>query len=87
MSQSAGTTNVAQNTPTLASTVPVSNGSEYLSNSINSVSCNNCMHGPVCESVPLQVRSYNPNSYLSASDLTLPNFHDSSKINAVYHLN
>jgi thymidylate synthase len=56
--------------------------------SCNLESCNVCMNGGVSDqNVPMSVRPYNANSFLSPSDFSLPIFDDSSKVNAKFHLN
>jgi hypothetical protein len=54
----------------------------------NHVSCEVCMNGGVSDqNVPVSVRHHSANSYLSQTDFSLPIFDDSSKVNAMFHLN
>jgi uncharacterized protein YfkK (UPF0435 family) len=56
--------------------------------SCNLVSCNVCTNeGVNDQNVPTPVRPCNARSYLSATDFALPIFDDSTKVNAMFHLN
>jgi hypothetical protein len=72
-----------------AATCSSENGVTPLTDEV-SVSCNayvpNANQPHVCGGTQVSSGPYSNNSCLASSDLTLPYFHDSSKVNAVFHL-
>jgi hypothetical protein len=54
----------------------------------NHVSSNVCTNGGVSDqNVPMSVRPHSANRYFSQTDFSLPRFHDSSQVNAMFRLN